>query len=69
MTYKNDPRWITAKFAGKCAGNGGKCCEPIKAGDRVFYYPASRSTLAQACGHAEDAVNDFNSAKFDEEGF
>jgi hypothetical protein len=65
--YQNDPRWMTAKYAGKCGGNSGKCFEPIKAGDRVFYYPTSRTILAQACGHAEDASNDFAAHAADED--
>jgi hypothetical protein len=36
--YKNDPRELTAKFAGKCAETGA----PIKKGELCIYYPSSR---------------------------
>lgn len=59
--YKNDPREITAKFAGKCK----QCAKPIKKGDTIFYWPASRTTLCQICGQPE--YSDFINSALDEE--
>jgi hypothetical protein len=67
--YKGDPRWLEAKYAGKCTGNHGQRTQAIKRGDRVFYYPSSRTILAQPCGHADDASADFNSHTFDESNY
>jgi hypothetical protein len=67
MTYKNDPRWITAKRWSKCSGKD--CDEQIDKGMRAFYYPEGGQIFASTCGHAQAAERDFNSAKFDEEGF
>jgi hypothetical protein len=67
MTYKGDPRWLTARYPGKCGGKD--CQQPINPGDQVFYYPQGKIVLAKPCGHADTAAADFNSAKFDEEGF
>lgn len=40
-----DPRWMTARFASTC-----QCGEPIKAGDRIFYYPIGRKAVCESCG-------------------
>lgn len=53
--YAGDPRWITARYAGICAGRG--CEEPIAKGDRIFYYPKGKKAYAGAC--AEAAARDF----------
>lgn len=60
--YANDPRWITAKFRGKC--HAATCQAVILKGDRIFYYPSSKSARCQACGDAESAT--FEAAKADE---
>ena len=65
--YQGDPRWIEARFPGTCGGKD--CQQAIRRGDRVFYYPNSRTVLAKDCGHAEAAAADFNSHAFDEEQF
>jgi hypothetical protein len=62
MRYRNDPRWITAKWASKCACSN--CC-PIKPGDKVFYYPLGKSLFVGEC--AQRAAGDFQAARFDEE--
>lgn len=57
--YKNDPRWIEAKF-GFCT----TCQKPLK-GTRAWYYPATHDIFCEKC--AESHVKDFNSAVEDEE--
>ncbi len=66
MRYRGDPSWLTAKYDGECSAEG--CHQPIKKGDRAFYYPNSRKILAVPCGHAEQASNDFEAHRQDEEG-
>jgi hypothetical protein len=60
-SYVGDPRWLTAKYAGKCA----KCGEPIAKGERIFYYPKGKATYSGECAAACD--RDFESARFDED--
>ena len=64
-SYSRDPRWITAKYAGKC--NKAGCGAEIRKGDRAFSYPATRTLLGSACGHADEAARVFEAARFDEE--
>jgi hypothetical protein len=54
-----DPYWMTAKYAGK-AQDG----TPFKKGDKVFYYPATKTILAGAA--ADKAARDFQAAVDDE---
>ena len=63
--YKNDPRWIEVKFDGDCAKPS--CGNIIKAGERAFYYPQSRSMYGDHCGHGEEASADFHAHAADEE--
>jgi hypothetical protein len=49
--YKGDPRWITARYAGKCSKTG----EPFAAGARVFYYPNGGQVYAGAAAEAAEA--------------
>jgi hypothetical protein len=65
MSYRNsgrgrDPYWTTAKFPGVCAKTG----EPIKVGERIFYYPRTRKVFAGEA--AEAAARDFEACRFDE---
>jgi hypothetical protein len=60
-SYSGDPRWITAKYAGRDA-NG----KPFKAGERVLYFPNGKKFYTGA--EAEKAWLEFLSAKGDEEG-
>ncbi len=54
-----DPYWTTAKFASSDAtGN------PVKKGDRIFYYPNTRTVLTGPT--AEKASADLAAAKMDE---
>ena len=59
-TYRNDPRWIIAKFDSVTI-NGDR----VKRGDRVLYYPADKSILAGE--KAEQAWRDFEAAAADED--
>ena len=59
--YNNDPRWITARYAGVCSKTG----QAFSAGERVFYYPNGRHTFAGQA--AIDAANDFRTCAEAEE--
>lgn len=48
--YQNDPRWITARYRGRCT-----CGQEIRPGDRAMYYPLARTTACQNCGLRTDA--------------
>jgi hypothetical protein len=58
--YANDPRWIPARFAGKCS----KCGEAFGKGRMIFYYPSTKTVLSGACAIA--AADDFDAAARDE---
>ena len=60
--YRNDPRWITARYAGTDAKG-----TPFEKGERVFYYPNTKTIYAGAA--AVDAALDFASSAFDEDCF
>ncbi len=65
MAYKRyslDPKWLTARFASKCA----KCNALISKGDEIFYYPNGKRAYGSKCGCADDASGDFEAAAFDE---
>lgn len=55
-----DPYWLTAKYPGK--DKNGK---PFKKGEKVFYYPKTKTILTGP--EAEKAAKDFDSASFDED--
>jgi hypothetical protein len=57
--YSGDPYWTTAKFNSTDA-NG----LPVRKGDRIFYYPASRTVLTGAA--ADKASAEFSAAAADE---
>lgn len=59
---KGDPFWMTAKFKGTCATTG--CDDPIRRGDRIFYYPNGKKAYVGTCAAAAD--RDFGSTSFDE---
>jgi hypothetical protein len=68
MAYRNrarDPYWLTAKFNSVCGKPG--CNQPIKRGERAFYYPNTKTILADSCGHAGAASADFESHAFDDD--
>jgi hypothetical protein len=47
--YKDDPRWIIAKYAGKCF-----CGKEIKPGDTAMYYPRGKTVACEDCGCATE---------------
>lgn len=55
-----DPYWMTANFPSKDSKG-----RPVRKGDRVFYYPRTRTMLSGA--EAEEAARDFDAARADEE--
>ena len=57
--YRDDPRWITARYPGKDR-NGAT----VRPGDRVLYYPRTRTMLRGEA--AEQAWRDFQAAAWDE---
>jgi hypothetical protein len=63
MTYKNDPRMITAKFSSTCS----KCCAKIKKGEEIYYWPSSREVFCLKCG--EVPYSQFRSSAADEDAY
>lgn len=61
MTYKNDPRMITAKFTSTCS----KCSCSIKKGTNIYYWPSDRKVYCEKCG--EEPYRQFRSAAADED--
>lgn len=59
---RGDPFWMTAKYKGTCGAVG--CSDPIRRGDRIFYYPNAKKAYVGAC--ASNADRDFASTSFDE---
>ena len=49
MTYKNDPRMITAKFNSVCS----KCGCSLKKGTDIYYWPSYRKVYCESCGEAD----------------
>ncbi|MBU2507593.1 MAG: hypothetical protein KJ799_12850 [Bacteroidetes bacterium] len=62
MTFKDDPRWIKARFNSICS-----CSQSIKKGDDIFYYPKSKTAICKFCG--ESASKQFNLEAQDEQFF
>lgn len=58
-SYPRDPYWLTAKYPGKDAKG-----KPFKKGERVFYYPNTKTFLTGK--DAEKASKEFEAAKADE---
>jgi hypothetical protein len=56
------PRWLSAKFSSPCS----KCGNVIKKGDRVFYYPGSKSVQCSADTCGGQSSRDYDAACFDE---
>lgn len=63
MTYKNDPRMITAKFSSSCS----KCGCTIKKGTSIYYWPSDRKVYCEKCGEAP--YRQFQSSAADEDVF
>ena len=64
-SYAGDPHWMTARYPGKCDAAG--CSDPIKKGDKIFYYPSSKKAYVGT--HAEANARDFSSAAQDEDTY
>lgn len=60
MSYSRDPRWLDARFAGKCAG----CGAAFRKGDRIFYFPIGKRAVSGEC--AERAAAEFRAMVADE---
>ncbi len=56
-----DPYWTTARFDGPSNNRNG---QPIKRGDRIFYYPNGRQSFVGI--EAESAAADFQACADDE---
>lgn len=61
MTYKNDPRMLTAKFTSVCS----KCGCSIKKGTDIYYWPSDRKVFCLNCGEAP--YQQFQSSAADED--
>lgn len=59
--YRNDPRWLPARYAGKCS----KCGETFERGRMIFYYPIGKRALSGGCAVA--AGDKFDAAVRDEQ--
>jgi hypothetical protein len=57
--YSGDPYWTTARFNSTDASGN-----PVKKGERIFYYPRTRTVLTGAA--AEQAAAEFAAAAQDE---
>jgi hypothetical protein len=63
LQYLGDPRWITARFDSKCP-----CGNIIKRGERIFYYPRTRTVLCEnPCGNKASA--EFAASAMDEASY
>ncbi|NQU52161.1 MAG: hypothetical protein HQ522_06435 [Bacteroidetes bacterium] len=61
MSYKGDPRRITALFNSTCS----KCKNRIKKSSRAYYWPNTKTVMCETCGLPE--YNQFLSMAADEE--
>ena len=61
--WRNDPRWLKARYKGQCK----RCGKDIKPGDNIYYYPLGKVCYCDAdkCGKACEA--DFRSKACDED--
>ena len=49
-TYRNDPKWLRARFQGRCHGK--TCQNKIEKDARAWYYPSDRAIYCERCGDA-----------------
>lgn len=54
-SYSGDPRWIIARFESKCS----KCGKSVKRGEKIFYYPRTKSVFCDSPGCGGNAERDF----------
>lgn len=59
--YRDDPRWIEARYPGHCHG----CDAPISRGEQILYWPKGKRTYANVC--AETRWARFTAEAADEE--
>ena len=62
-SYSADPRWLTVRYACKCA----VCGRKIEPGETAFYWPHSKTMDCRAVNCGTKSAMDFQSAKQDEE--
>lgn len=68
--YARDPDWITARRPDQCTrGAAVGCRRQILPGDRVFYYPATKSAYCVECSPAVAARAAVELAADDAGGF
>jgi hypothetical protein len=60
--YNSDPFWMNAKLVSQCPS----CSHWIQKGERIFYYPSTRSALCAGDTCGGQAERDLSAAKFDE---
>ena len=58
------PYWIRANYGGKCSNP--KCGRPVKKGEDILYYPATKTFLCcyEPCG--QQAQRDLGADDFDQ---
>jgi hypothetical protein len=59
--YSRDPRWITARFPGRCK----KCGKKVETGGTVYYLPVGKAIYCKDCG--EEAARRFVVEAMDDE--
>ena len=59
--YSGDPYWLTAKYAGTCAG----CGKPFAKGEQVFRFK-NKKLFAESCGCGTFESERFEMAAQDE---
>jgi len=62
-SYGGDPHWLSAKFDSVCSKVG--CGKKLKKGDRIFYYPKSKSAYCEE--HGKIAERDFRTKSEEED--
>jgi hypothetical protein len=58
----SEPYWTTAKFTSKCE----HCSKPVTKGQRIFYFPNSRTVLCAAEDCGDQASRQLDAEKFDQ---
>ena len=59
--YRDDPRWITARYQAECV----KCKKKVPKGSRAFYWPKNRHIACEGCG--EEAAAEFTAQAWDDD--
>jgi hypothetical protein len=61
-SYRDDPRWITVRYAGTCK----MCGKAIPAGAQAYYYPRGKTLLCADDKCGGHAAREFAAAAMDE---